>query len=183
MQLSSPCLTCGEPTKPGPRCEECSRRSENLRIKKHAQQKPTAARGYGSRWQRLSRRARELQPFCSDCGALDDLQADHTPEAWRRHEKGLPLRLKDIDVVCGPCNRRRGAARGEGATRRLEASSRRNDTGPHSGEVRPSAGHTDPGEGPLAGQRPDSHGPQLSVRLHSHLMGSESQEVGNEGGS
>ena len=72
---------------------------------------PTTARGYGSAWQRLSARARRLQPFCSDCGATDDLTADHSPEAWERVAAGLPVRLADVDVVCRGCNSRRGRAR------------------------------------------------------------------------
>lgn len=96
-----PCLTCGEPTT-GPRCPEHTHDT-----------KPSArARGYNTSWDKLSKRARRLQPFCSDCGATHDLQADHTPEAWARKAAGKPLRLTDIDVVCGPCNRKRGAARG-----------------------------------------------------------------------
>lgn len=70
-------------------------------------------RGYDSAWDRLSKRARKLQPFCSDCGREDDLTADHSPEAWRRKEQGKTIRLKDIDVVCRRCNSERGAARGE----------------------------------------------------------------------
>lgn len=75
--------------------------------------KTTTQRGYGARWQRLSRKARQLQPFCSDCGATEDLTGDHTPEAWARYEAGKVLRLKDIDVVCRTCNGERGKARGE----------------------------------------------------------------------
>lgn len=71
------------------------------------------ALGYDSKWDRLSKKARELQPFCSDCGTLDDLTADHTQQAWERKEQGKTIRLKDIDVVCRSCNSARGAARGE----------------------------------------------------------------------
>lgn len=100
-----PCLTCGEPST-GPRCAE------------HTDSKPTAhARGYDAAWSRLSKRARRLQPFCTDCGATEDLQADHTPEAWARKAAGKPIRLSDIRVRCGPCNRAAGAARGRSAPR------------------------------------------------------------------
>ncbi len=85
-----PCLDCGQPS-PDARCSPC--------------------RGYDSRWDELSRRARKLQPFCSDCGATENLQADHSPEAWTRRAAGKAIRLKDIDVVCGPCNTERGQAR------------------------------------------------------------------------
>ena len=54
-----------------------------------------------------------MQPFCSDCGGTDDLQLDHTEHTWARVEAGKVVRLKDTGgVVCGPCNRARGAARG-----------------------------------------------------------------------
>lgn len=101
-----PCLVCGEPAD-GPRCSEHA-----------AEVKGTAtARGYDAAWDRLSRRARRLQPFCTDCGSTEDLQCDHTPEAWARKAAGKPIRLQDVSVLCGPCNRDAGAARGPSATR------------------------------------------------------------------
>ena len=101
-----PCLDCGTPAD-GPRCDE------------HTVDTKASAtdRGYDWAWAKLSRRARKLQPWCLDCGATEDLQADHSPEAWQRKESGKAIRLVDIDVVCGPCNRRRGAARGGGMPR------------------------------------------------------------------
>lgn len=87
-----PCLDCGEPSG-STRC--------------------TVHRGYDSDWERLSKKARKLQPFCTDCGATENLQADHSPEAWARRAAGKAIRLKDIDVVCGPCNTERGQARPE----------------------------------------------------------------------
>ncbi|BBY61157.1 hypothetical protein MSAR_42930 [Mycolicibacterium sarraceniae] len=101
-----PCLDCGEPTS-GPRCTEHT-----------IDTKPTAhARGYDAAWTRLSKRARRLQPFCTDCGSTEDLQTDHTPQAWARKAAGKPIRLQDVRVLCGPCNRAAGAARGPSATR------------------------------------------------------------------
>jgi hypothetical protein len=98
-----PCVACGEPS--------AKSRCPDHRPKDH--QPPREARGYNRAWQQLSRRARRLQPFCTDCGSTDDLQGDHSPEAWERKAAGKTIRLTDIDVVCGPCNRRRGAARGQ----------------------------------------------------------------------
>ena len=110
-----PCIVCGEPAE-GPRCGI------------HALRKPAAAaRGYDAHWTRLSKRARRLQPFCADCGSTEDLQADHSPEAWERKAAGLAIRLADVDVVCGPCNRSRGAARGNAVTRGDAPSGRPND--------------------------------------------------------
>ncbi len=100
--MAKPCLLCGLPS---PR-SYCAEHQPDAHVLTRQQ------RGYDSRWDRLSRKARRLQPFCTDCGAVEDLQADHSPEAWRRHAAGKPIRLVDIDVVCGPCNRTRGAARG-----------------------------------------------------------------------
>lgn len=71
------------------------------------------ARGYDAAWSRLSARARRAQPFCEDCGREDDLTTDHSPAAWQRRERGLPIRLEDVAVVCRACNSARGAARGE----------------------------------------------------------------------
>ncbi|VBA62108.1 hypothetical protein LAUMK41_05495 [Mycobacterium attenuatum] len=103
-----PCLVCGEPCS-GPRCTTHT-----------VDTQPAAnARGYDWAWTKLSKRARKLQPFCIDCGATTDLHADHSPEAWARKAAGLPIRLKDIDVVCRLCNVRRGAARGDAPRRTL----------------------------------------------------------------
>lgn len=102
-----PCLTCGEPAE-GPRCLEHT-----------AEAKRTATeRGYDAAWAKLSKRARRLQPWCTDCGATENLQLDHLPSAWERKAKGLRIRLgADTEVVCGPCNVKRGAARGAKPTR------------------------------------------------------------------
>jgi len=95
------CSVCGEPS-PASRCA-----AHPYPIK--PKPSPTA-RGYNSAWSRLSRRARALQPFCSDCGATEDLTADHL--RW-------PARgLEDVDVVCRSCNSKRGAARGPRAALR-----------------------------------------------------------------
>lgn len=111
------CMTCGQVIPAGTtRCTNCDREHDRRRLRKRQPPKTTStARGYDAAWKRLSARARKLQPFCSDCGSTHDLQADHTPEAWDRKERGLAVRLKDIDVVCAPCNRKRGAARGKTA--------------------------------------------------------------------
>lgn len=101
--LMRPCIDCGEPSE-NPRCDEHT-------ISVGGQKTSADSRGYDHAWRKLSQRARRLQPFCSDCGATTDLQCDHSPQAWARKLAGKPIRLKDVDVVCGPCNRKRGAAR------------------------------------------------------------------------
>lgn len=130
-----PCLTCGTPSDDS-RCPE--HRAERERTVKGTARE----RGYSSSWDRLSRRARKLQPFCEVCGAPDDLQADHTPEAWARVAAGKSIRLRDVRVLCGFHNREAGAARGPRT--RGEAPSERPE-GPqgwpksalHTGPVRP----------------------------------------------
>jgi 5-methylcytosine-specific restriction protein A len=88
------CVVCGEVTA-GSRCPE----HEIVRTPK-----PNATeRGYNAAWFRLSRRARQLQPWCSVCGTKDDLTGDHL--RW-------PARtIKDVDVLCRSHNSKRGAAR------------------------------------------------------------------------
>lgn len=100
-----PCIECGEPTD-APRCEDCTEPRPQP-----AERASTTARGYDRTWRKLSERARRLQPFCGDCGATADLTVDHSLQAWRRKAQGLPIRLQDVEVVCRPCNSRRGAAK------------------------------------------------------------------------
>lgn len=102
MTLKRPCLKCGEPVH-GSYCD----------THKPQPTKSRRDRGYEGQWRKVSARARKAQPWCSDCDATTDLTADHSPEAWRRHEQGLPIRLQDVDVVCRPCNSRRGHIRGD----------------------------------------------------------------------
>lgn len=99
-----PCLDCGE-VSDGPRCEQHRPTTTTLRGLSFRE------RGYDARWDRLSRRARAVQPWCSDCGVTDGLTADHKPEAWARKARGQEIRLQDVDVVCRDCNLRRGSSR------------------------------------------------------------------------
>jgi 5-methylcytosine-specific restriction protein A len=87
--LPRPCLGCSTPVRGRSRCDRCQ-----------PPKAPTAARGYDGRWQALSRQARRRQPWCSDCGTVEDLTTDHL--RWRAET------LDDVDVVCRPCNSKRG---------------------------------------------------------------------------
>lgn len=99
----SPCIDCGQPAA-GSRCPD--------HAADHTRDRPNfRARYGGNRWDQLSRRARRLQPFCTDCGATDNLACDHLPSAWQRLAAGKVIRLSDVDVVCTPCNNRRGSSR------------------------------------------------------------------------
>lgn len=109
MTARRPCIDCGQVTT-DTRCPDCQRqtwRQTNQRRGTFRQ------RGYGSKWDRLSHRARRLQPFCTDCHTTQDLQLDHLPGAWERQAAGKSLRLGiDVEVCCRDCNIARGAARG-----------------------------------------------------------------------
>lgn len=97
---ASKCLTC-RPARPPERRTTARRRKERERG-------TTAQRGYAGQWAELSKQARYLQPWCSDCGTDEDLTTDHSPAAWTRRASGKRVRLEDVDVVCRSCNGRRG---------------------------------------------------------------------------
>jgi 5-methylcytosine-specific restriction endonuclease McrA len=103
-----PCLGCGEPVS-GSRCQDCSERHRAERpfpSGKRLSKATASERGYDSNWQRLSKRARQLQPWCSDCGTDSDLTGDHL--RWTARS------LEDVDVVCRSCNSARGPLAGRG---------------------------------------------------------------------
>ncbi len=93
-----PCLTCGEPT---PRTR-CPQHESELNIARGS----STARGYDSRWRRLSERKRRLVPFCElhlpGC-QLVAADVDHT----------VPIRAggrstwSNAQSVCRSCHRRK----------------------------------------------------------------------------
>lgn len=109
MTLKS-CVDCGDLCQ-GTRCTDC--RPVVDRTYARAPKTSSTTRGYDSVWRRLSERARRLQPWCSDCGSVEDLTGEHTATAWQRKADGLPIRLQDVDVLCRGCNGARGAPGGE----------------------------------------------------------------------
>lgn len=122
-RLWTVCSDCGTPwerEQSQSRCPDCHPPAARTpaRIESESRRGTRQSRGYGAAWTRLSRRARRLQPWCSDCGRPDGLTGDHSPRAWRRYELGLPIRLEDVDVVCRRCNAERGPARGPDAQER-----------------------------------------------------------------
>lgn len=94
-------------------CVECGELTSSARCTEHTvwKPKPYRALGYDAAWDRLSKRARRMQPWCSRCGTTQDLTCDHSEEAWRRREAGLAIRLCDVDVLCRSCNAKKGRAR------------------------------------------------------------------------
>lgn len=94
MTVLRPCLICGSPSANGSRCAT------------HAvvRDRPSSSRqGWDRAWQRLSRLARERQPWCSWCGATEDLTGDHL--RWPAES------LDDVQVLCRSCNSRKGPLR------------------------------------------------------------------------
>jgi 5-methylcytosine-specific restriction protein A len=97
-----PCIQCGEPSEQS-RCHD--------HRPKAAAQPSAHQRGYDYRWTQLSKRARRMQDFCTDCGSTDDLTVDHSPEAWAAKAAGKTIKLSMLQVLCRSCNSRKGAAR------------------------------------------------------------------------
>ncbi len=98
-----PCLECGVPS-------EASRCPEHTRMR-HRDRTSARQRGYDGRHDRLSKRARKLQPWCTDCLPTEALTLHHTEEAWRRKAEGKSIRLRDVRVLCSPCNVDAGSSR------------------------------------------------------------------------
>lgn len=113
LGISKPCLTCGALTTNESRCSACEPIAARLRGRGRAKtqaQRERDSEKYNASWTRLSKRARSIQKFCSDCASTEDLTTDHLPTAWQRVEDHLPIRLQDVDVVCRSCNAKRGSA-------------------------------------------------------------------------
>lgn len=100
--MRKPCLDCGVPASSS-RCELCAAQVRHPSGKRKTHNTSGSKRGYDARWQRLSRLARRIQPWCSDCHATSDLTGEHL--AW-------PARtIADVMVLCRSCNSKRGAKR------------------------------------------------------------------------
>jgi 5-methylcytosine-specific restriction endonuclease McrA len=82
-------------------CLVCGALSNSSRCVTH---RKTTRRGYGWTHQQRARAAIAADPRCVDCGATQDLTADHIiPIA----HGGNPL--GPLQVLCRTCNSRRGA--------------------------------------------------------------------------
>lgn len=102
------CLTCGELSDKA-YCQDHRPASAPKTLS-------ATERGYDHKWRKLSKRARRIQPFCTDCGSTENLTLDHSPRAWERYYTGKNIRLIDTAVLCMDCNIARGQARPGGNT-------------------------------------------------------------------
>jgi 5-methylcytosine-specific restriction protein A len=102
--VTKPCIECGTPSTET-RCDE------HRAPHRTAQVGSSRARGYDAAWDRLSKRARKLSPFCEACSSTEELQLDHKPEAWKRKAAGKVIRLADVRVLCRLCNVDAGSSR------------------------------------------------------------------------
>lgn len=91
--MPRPCLVCGEPSAES-RCPD--HRVHKTHTGRHAVHTNT------TRWKKLSRKLRRMQPFCSTCGARDDLTVDHKVPLTERPD--LAYDLANLDVLCRSCN-------------------------------------------------------------------------------
>lgn len=138
--LLKPCIKCGV-LGPTTTCPDHTIISE--RYPKDSPRK----RGYTSAWDKLSRRARRLQPFCTNCGTKKDLTLDHSTEAWEAHDAGKPITMSMVQVLCRPCNARKGPARPEKSHRTPASPTKpstddEGDMGPSKGLRTPWARHS-----------------------------------------
>lgn len=95
-----PCLTCGVPTSNGSRCKPHQAQHETRRV---ARRGTREQRGYGRTWIKARARAIRQQPFCSNCGATEDLTGDHVVPLAR----GGTIET-GVGVLCRSCNARKG---------------------------------------------------------------------------
>ena len=91
--MIKPCTDCGVLVRDSSRCLQCHKVYKGSR--------PSASkRGYDSKWRKLSKELRRLQPWCSFCGLAADLTVDHI----------LPLSMggtndiTNLRVLCRSCN-------------------------------------------------------------------------------
>ena len=93
-----PCLTCGEPSA-APRCPDHTVTPSRHRAPGHVH-------GNTTRWKALSLKARNAQPWCSQCDATTDLCSDHIIPFSVAPELGHTI--ENVQVLCRRCNGARG---------------------------------------------------------------------------
>ena len=87
------------------RCPDCARRYDRAKdARRRARRGTTSERGYDAEYRELRKTAIRAHPFCAECGATDDLTADHVvPLSQGGDPHGA------LVVRCRSCNSRRGA--------------------------------------------------------------------------
>ena len=90
----SPCIYCGVLSR-GSTCKQCLYSIQARDPKRRQRNKQ-----YDSEWNRLSRLARQMQPWCSRCKSTKDLTADHILSL----ANGGSNILENIIVLCRSCN-------------------------------------------------------------------------------
>jgi len=93
-RFNSPCLYCGVVSR-GSTCRQCTAVIQSHDINRQIRNKQ-----YDYKWQKLSRYARTIQPYCSRCGSSRDLTADHILSL----ADGGQNILENIMVLCRSCN-------------------------------------------------------------------------------
>jgi 5-methylcytosine-specific restriction enzyme A len=97
-RFNTPCLYCGVISR-GSVCRQCKAAIESKDIKRQERH-----RAYDYEWQKLSRLARKIQPWCSRCGTNKDLTADHILSL----ENGGSNIIENIMILCRKCNSSKG---------------------------------------------------------------------------
>jgi len=92
----SPCLYCGVLSR-GSACKQCLNAIQSRDPKRKN-------RKYDYEWNKLSKLARQIQPWCSRCGSKKDLTADHILSI----ANGGQNTLENIMVLCRKCNSSKG---------------------------------------------------------------------------
>jgi 5-methylcytosine-specific restriction protein A len=94
IKFNTPCLYCGVVSRNGTctQCRSAIEAKDPRRKQRHRQ--------YDYDWQRLSRLARTLQPWCSRCGSKRDLTADHILSL----ANGGSNIIENVMVLCRKCN-------------------------------------------------------------------------------
>jgi 5-methylcytosine-specific restriction protein A len=96
MKFARPCLSCGERTRDGNRCEPC--RLEYQREFQSGIRKPYADKA----WRKLSAEVRSERPWCEMCGASDNLTVDHILPLSKGGELIVPR--NELRVLCRRCH-------------------------------------------------------------------------------
>lgn len=92
MKFLRPCSGCGILVRDS-RCKQCARLQQARNPRRRHNK-------YDYEWQKLSRVARALQPYCSKCLSTQDLTADHILSI----KNGGLNTLDNISVLCRKCN-------------------------------------------------------------------------------